>query len=311
MARRNAATMRLSTAGFSRPGSTLPELLVALTIWGVLATAFLRTVHQTLRFLNDQTVLAEQRAQLEAAGHVSASLLADASPIDGDLIAVSDTAALFRATIGTTVACRSTGATVEIPPLLLASGIPLSALTDQPRPGDLVARFEEGALASAIDDRWALHSIVAIHNLTGACTTTPFADPVADAARTGWTLDLTPAPPPTLSATPLRLLRPLRLALYHSAPAWMMGYTEWNAASAAWNLIQPVAGALTGGGGRPPGIQWTWLDTLGTVTTAPNQVAALDATFRAPTRTPLRAPGRRLGARVDSSGMTLAFRNRR
>ncbi len=311
MARRNPVAMRLRTVGFPRAGSTLPELLVALTIWGVLGTAFLRTVHQTLRFLNDQTVLTEQRAQLEAAGHVSAALLADASPIDGDLIAVFDTAAVFRATIGTTVACRTTGATVEIPPLSLASGIPLSAFTDQPKAGDLVARFDQGPLASAIDDHWAIHSIVAIHSLTGACTTTPFADPMADAARTGWALDLTPAPPPTLSATPLRLLRPLRLALYHSAPAWMLGHTEWNATSAAWNLIQPVAGALTGGAGTPLGIQWTWHDTLGAIAAMPNQVAVLDATFRAPTRRPLRAPGHRLGVRVDSLGMTLAFRNRR
>lgn len=311
MARRNPAAMRVIAAGLARPGSTLPELLVALTIWGVLATAFLRTVHQTLRFLNDQTVLTEQRAQLEAARHVSASLLTDASPIDGDLIALFDTAAVFRATIGTTIACRTTGASVEIPPLALASGVTLSAFTDQPKAGDLVARFDEGSLASAIDDRWTLHTVVGIHSLTGACTTTPFADPLADAAKTGWALDLIPAPPPTLSATPLRLLRPLRLALYHSAPAWMLGYTEWNATTTAWNLIQPVAGALTGGAGTPLGTHWAWHDTLGATAAMPTQVAVLDATFRAPTRSPIRAPGRTLGTRIDSLVMKLAFRNRR
>jgi prepilin-type N-terminal cleavage/methylation domain-containing protein len=303
--------MRLTATVSGRRGSTLPELLVALTIWGVLATAFLRTVHQSLRFLNDHTVLVEQRAQLEAASHVTAALLSDASPIDGDLVALSDTAAVFRATIGTTVACRTAGPSVEIPPLSLASGIPLSAFTDQPKVGDLVARFDEGSLASAIDDHWAFHSVVAIHALTGACTTTPFADPLADATRTGWTLDLVPAPPPTPSAIPLRLLRPLRLALYHSAPAWMLGYTEWNAASAAWNLIQPVAGALTSGAGPAPGIHWAWHDTLGAVAPMPNQVAVLGAMFRAPTRSPLRLRGRRSGVRLDSLGMTLVFRNRR
>lgn len=304
--------MRLTITRRARPGTTLPELLVALTIWGVLATAFLRTVQQSLRFLNDQTVLAEQRAQLEAAGHVSASLLADASPVDGDLIAVQDTAAVFRATIGTTVACRTTGATVEIPPLTLASGIPLSSFTDQPKTGDLVARFDEGPLASAIDDHWALHSIVAIHSLSGACITTPFADPLADAARTGWALDLTPAPPPTLTATPLRLLRPLRLALYHSSPDWMLGYTEWNGTSGSWNLIQPVAGALTGGAAQPLGVDWTWHDSVAATTAVGGQVAVLHATFRAPTRGPIRQQGRTTrGLRLDSLGLQLAFRNRR
>jgi hypothetical protein len=40
-------------------------------------------------------------------------------------------------------------------------------------------------------------------------------------------------------------------------------------------------------------------------------VARLDATFRAPTRGPIRHPGRLTGARIDSLGLRLAFRNRR
>jgi type II secretory pathway pseudopilin PulG len=311
MVRRNPRAMRLINA-VHRKGSTLPELLVALTIWGVVAAAFLRTVQQSLRVLQDHTVLVEQRAQLQAASHVTASLLADASPVDGDLIAVYDSAAIFRATIGTTIACRTSGPTVEIPPLTLASGLPHSAFTDQPKAGDLVARFDEGPLSSAIDDHWQLHTIAALHTLTGACTSTPFAHPLADAARTGWTLDLTPAPPPTLTATPLRLLRPLRLALYHSSPDWMLGYTEWNATSNSWNLIQPVAGALTGASGQPLGVDWTWHDTLSAMTAVPGQVAVLHATFRAPTRGPIRQQGRTArGLRLDSLGLQLAFRNRR
>lgn len=311
MGRRNAAAMRLTRSGVRRRGSTLPELLVALSIWGVVAAAFLRTVHQSLRFLHDHTVLVEQRAQLQAASHVTTSLLADASPIDGDLLTLFDSAAAFRATIGTTLACRTSGATVEIPPLKLSSGIPLSAFTDQPKPGDVVARFDQGPLDSWIDDHWALHTITAIHTLTGACSTTPFVDPVTDAAKVGWALDLTPPPPPTSTATPLRLLRPLRLALYHSSPDWMLGFTEWNAGTTTWNLIQPVAGALTGGAGKPPGVHWTWIDSVGAPTAIPGQVASLHATFRAPTRSPIRHQGRTTGPRIDSLGVRLAFRNRR
>jgi len=303
--------MRMTSVARRRAGATLPELLVALAIWGIVAAAFFRTVHQSLRFLHDHTLLVEQRSQLQAARHVSASLLADASPIDGDLLALSDSAASFRATIGTTVACNTSGATVEIPPLALASGIPLSAFTDQPKAGDIVARFDTGPLASAIDDHWAHHTILAVHALTGACTTTRFADPVRDAAKVGLALDLAPPPPFGAGATPLRILRPVRLALYHSSPDWMLGFTEWNAGSANWHLIQPVAGALTGGAAGPRGIEWTWHDSIGATTAIPGRVALLDATFRAPTRGPMRHPGRIPGLRIDSLGVRLAFRNRR
>ena len=303
--------MRVSTMLRPRRGTTLPELLVALTICAIVATALLRTVHQSLRFLHDHTVLVEQRAQLQAASHLTASLLAAASPREGDLIALSDSSASFQATIGTAIACRTAGASVELAPLNVASGVTLTAFSDQPQPGDLAARLDEGPLASAADDHWVLHTITGIHTLTGACTSTPFADPLADASKTGWVFDLNPSPPPTAGATALRLLRPQRLALYHSTPDWMMGFTEWNVASASWNLIQPVAGALTGGAANPPGIDWTWHDSLGVPGAPAPQVAWLRATFRAPTRGPLRHPGRATGVRIDSLGLHVPFRNRR
>lgn len=302
--------MRLTNPRKHRAGTTLAELLVALTICGVVASAFFRTVHQSLRFLHDHTLLVEQRAQLQAAGHLTASLLADASPADGDLVALSDSSADFRATIGIALACRTSGATVEITPLILASGIALSAFSDQPQPGDLAARFEQGPLASAIDDHWTIHTITGVHTLTGACASTPFTDPVADAGKTGWTLDLNPPPPATSAATALRLLRPQRLALYHSAPDWMLGFSDWNAPSAKWNLIQPVAGALAGGPSGPAGVDWSWRDSLNAPGAGATQVASLNATFRAPTRGNLRHPGRATGPRVDSLGLRVPFRNR-
>ena len=305
--------MRLTTPATtrSRAGTTLAELLVSLTICAVVASAFFRTVHQSLRFLNDHTVLVEQRAQLQAAAHLSASLLADVSPAEGDLLTLTDSSATFRATIGIALACTTAGATVEITPLTLAAGVAFSAFSDHPQPGDLAARLDEGPLASAADDHWELHTITGIHARTGACTTTPFAHPIADAAKPGWAFDLSPAPPATPGAFPLRILRLQRLALYHSSPEWMLGFTEWNAASGAWNLIQPVAGALTAGAAAAPGVDFLWHDSLLAPGAPPPSVASLHATFRAPTRASLRHPGRAPGVRTDSLGMRLPFRNRR
>ena len=305
--------MRLTTSATTRrrAGTTLAELLVSLTICAVVASAFFRTVHQSLRFLNDHTVLVEQRAQLQAAAHLSSSLLADASPPDGDLLALTDSSVSFRATIGIALACTTAGATAEITPLTLAAGVALSAFTDQPQAGDLVARFDEGPLASAADDHWELHTITGVHARTGACTSTPFADPVADASKPGWAFDLSPAPPTTSAAFPLRILRPQRLALYHSAPEWMLGFTEWNSVVGGWNLIQPVAGALTGGATGPAGVDLVWHDSLLAPGASPTSVASLHATFRAPTRAALRHPGRTPGVRLDSLGIRLPFRNRR
>jgi hypothetical protein len=295
-----------------RPGATLVELTVALVICAIVASAFYRAVHHTLRFVGDHTVEVEQRGQLQAAAHLFMSLLPDAAPAQGDLITIGDTAVTFRATIGIALACRTLPGGVEIAPLTLASGVALSAFTDHPQPGDLAARFDPGALASSLDDRWTLHSIVGVHVLTGACAGTPFAHPVTDAGQTGWTLDLMPAPPvsgPT--ATPLRLLRPQRLALYHASPDWMLGFTEWNGSLGAWNLIQPVAGALTGAPVRPPGVDLAWADSVFAPSLAATQSASVRLTVRAPTRTAIRHAGRRPGVRTDSLSARLAFRNRR
>jgi hypothetical protein len=93
----------------------------------------------------------------------------------------------------------------------------------------------------------------------------------------------------------------------------MLGFTEWNAGTTNWNLIQPVAGALTGGAGKPPGIDWTWIDSVGAPTAIPGHVASL-GTFvlhRGPMRigTDHRTAHRfvRRSPRVPESPMTRAL----
>ncbi len=288
----------------SRYGTTLAELLVALTILGTISSALLRSLSGSIRTVNAQTAAIERRGQLQAASHVTESLIATAAPTEGDFQVATDTSATFYSTLGIALACRTAANSAEVVPQSLTSGLHLSALVDAPKAGDVAVIFNNGALQSTADDHWTRHTIVGVHSLTGACASTSFTQP-GDASKVGWTLDLTPPPPSSAIALPLRILRPQRLALYKSAQTWMLGLADGNAITGSWNVIQPVAGPLTDGSVTSSGLQMVWLDSTGVRTTTPSRIAALNASFRA-----ISVQRSKSGHNADSVELRVTFRNR-
>ncbi|MCC6319632.1 MAG: type II secretion system protein [Gemmatimonadaceae bacterium] len=289
----------------ARRGTSLAELLVALSVFGAVATACLRALASSTRWYERTTLVAEQHAQVDAALRILTALPSAASPADGDLLTLGDSALTWSATVAAAVACRETSGALMLPRAPLISGVDLAGYTSAPQVGDVLVLLDDAASRTSADDRWNRHAIVGVGTSSGGCVGGQLADAVRDAATPAWRLDLVPPATAAAIGAPVRILRPRRFLLYLSTPDWMLGVTEFNA-PAGWATVQPAAGPLAPP--RAAGLKLRWLDSLFRADST--RVAAIGIDIQAPTRRNLRPlPGGRPSV-TESLSVILALRNR-
>ena len=300
-----------------RSGTTLVELLVALLVTAVMASATFRLIDRTQRFAQGTALLADQRGQLAGAALALRASIESVASADSEFVAASDSAVAYYAPVGHAIACALTSSSVDLAPSALASAVSLTWWNTSPQPGDAIALFDDGAANGALDDRWMRAVVTAVTGLPNACQSTPFVDSIADAGKVGWRLTISsPVPTTVRRGAPVRISRVERFALYRSSGEWMLGWTEWNPRTATWNVIQPVAGPLLPYApvGRPSGVQLTWLDSLGAVAAwSPGgpPFHSLMLRLYAPTRKLLRMDGAGVGFHHDSIRVRIPLRNAR
>lgn len=304
------------TTRAERAGLALVELLVALVLTAIVGGALVRMVDRALRHSRGLAIESDQRAQLAVAASAAYGALESVAPTDGDLLSGTDSSVAYLATVGVAVACGRGPTSIDLAAPAIASGAVLTWWNTSPQAGDTAVILDDGPAYADVDDRWHHVPLVAVASLTGACSGSPWLDPVADAGRVGWRLILGDTLPATvIPGAPVRILRPERLALYRSGSEWMLGWTEWNAAAAAWNAIQPVAGPLLPWAppGATSGFALQWRDTAGTaVTPAPTPSSPprwLELGLGGITRRQVRHDGVARGNRRDSLTLRLPLRN--
>ena len=295
-------------------GFALVELLAALAITSLLGAALFRLVDRSQRFAQGIALMADERAQISVAQFAVEGELLGIAALDGDLLAGSDSAIAYLGNVGNALVCTRAAATVDFAAPILASGVTLTWWNTAPQPGDSVMLFDEGASPGASDDRWFHTAIAAIGTLPNACLHTAYTDSIADAGSIGWRLTASQPLPATIQAGAVaRIARPARIALYRSSGEWMMGWTEWNAATASWNIIQPVAGPLLpyARPGMTSGLSFGWRDSLGAaVVPAPGATArSVELGIGAVTRRAVRVDGVAWGGRRDSVTKRIPLRN--
>jgi prepilin-type N-terminal cleavage/methylation domain-containing protein len=304
-----------------RRGVSLPELVVALVLFGIVAGAVARALDRASRFHDGIVRLLEARTQLAAADQAVTVALRAMAPAAGDLVAVSDSAVRYRMAVGGGVACAVDSAGITLLPDSIANGQVLVHFWAPPQPGDSAWVFDEGASPAPSDDRWVPARLTSLARVAGGCAGSPVLDPLNDAARPGWRLNVTfgagvPASVPLVGgATVVCLTRHARFALYRaSTGASFLGWADWNDATGRWNVIQPVAGPFVAwNGSQPPasGIAFAARDSAGAAVSAPvTGAAALALTARALTRGAVRLDGAPRGPRTDSLRAVVALRNR-
>ena len=265
-----------------RRGVALVEVLVALSMFGVFGALAVRAVVSAVRGTERAVLRTERDGQLAVALETGAQLLPALSATAGDAIRLSDTAAVWHATIAQGPVCAVAGS-VAIAADMRTDGLRLGSSMSSPQAGDLLHVFDDGATTLVADDGWSRHVVQSARWVRGGCGATPLLHPVADAAFGAWVFDVVPAVDSSKIGVPARVTRPARLALYRSATEWSLGYSE-QGPGGTWSTIQPVAGPL-----EPPGsgLRLVWLDSA----LAPGAIApvAMRLLATAPTRAAIRS----------------------
>ena len=300
-----------------KPGRTLLELLVTLTVSGILFALLSAAFLGHSRLVAGTTAIAESRSQTRQAQKIIPAVLAPAAPAAADLYAVHDTLVEFGYTIGTGVVCLAgTSSQLMLAPDSIAAGQQLASWTHTPRPGDLAHIYDAGPLPGVSDDRWWTGSLGGLAWVPNGCSGSPLLDPVRDAGHrarvvsiAGW---IGPAPVTVPLGALVRFSRRLRVLVYNSSGKDYLGVSDWDGALFRWSVLQPVSGPYAGGAGTP-GIQFRVTDSLGGLLPYGPSLpgaALLDATLRTRSATRIRIPGMRPGFRAESLTANVALRNR-
>jgi hypothetical protein len=214
----------------SRHGSSLAELMVALTLAGlVLAAAGTSMLRQQrgFRWIGAVTGVESQTRPL------AQTLAADLALLDaaaGDIVAgqASDTTLQIRATVASSLACDSATSGVTLVPDGV-QGVAISGSARTPVPGDTLW-FLTDTLG------WQARRVVGVARVSAACR----APPTSMGATTRLTLD---APLDAPGATPLRVTRQERYQLYRAGDGgWYLGISDWSVATGRFASPQPIAG---------------------------------------------------------------------
>lgn len=295
-----------------RPGLTLVELLVTMTVAGMtlamVASISLRE-QRVFADLSDQAALANQ---LHEAG---ASIPIDLRPLAphlGDIRDARDTALEIRSTIASALVCDSTTAGGFI--LAPAAGSPPFASFGSP----LEAGDSLWLLSTRSDsDVWSAVRIVAVGSSAGNQCAAGGPE-LSSSARTAprITVAVNPALTPAIGAA-VRVTRSLRFSLYHASDGgWYVGERDWNNAANKFNTIQPLAGPFSAPTGSAGGLSFRYLDSTGATLASPvadpTLIALVSITLRGQTRSNTRALGAAQASvrHADSTIVAVALRNR-
>jgi type II secretory pathway pseudopilin PulG len=292
----------------SRRGWTLHEMIVSLTVMGIVVGLAAQAATGQLRFFRGVGEIVALRSQIGHAAGVAASVLWGASSVGGDITVAQDSAIEMHSTIGSAVACESAPGRITIPAAAVAPGNALAAFVASPNEGDRVIALFEDSLGTT----WlGLHATSA--STSGAsCVHFP-------SVTATWTVEL--REPLTVPAgTALRFTRPLRLSLYRASDnRWYLGAKDWNGAAQRFNSIQPLAGPLKAYSGDPAktGLHFGYWDSQGLAMPDPvdvNRIASITIVARGEAARPVRVGGLKSGpgdAYSDSAAVTVGLRNTR
>lgn len=293
-----------------RSGVTLVELIVALTLFSVVATVMLSVLRGQQRFhTGSLEIIDTKRGAQQAIDLLYGELRATAS---ADIYSMSDSAIAFRTTVGTSHVCAIDSGRVGIvlPSTRARRAAPLSTFLTSPRAGDSLLVFDPGEAADPDDDRWHPHVLMADPG-GGTCPPRPMGLASDPAESAGFAILV--APPlaqNVIAGSPVRFFRPATYSLYRGSGAtWMLGYSA--CAAGTCSPRQPVSGPyLPFASGGAGGVAFAYFDVAGSPTVDPSRMARIDVVARTRSASALDV-GHVRGQRYrDSLAVTIALRNR-
>jgi hypothetical protein len=256
-----------------RLGTTLVELLVALTVGGIALGIIAAIGVREQRAFHDLAESAAAAGQLRDAASILPGELRGIAPAAGDIRAgeARDTSLELRATIGSAVVCDTNANSLILAPPAAGSesyagfATPIEA-------GDTAWLFSPADTGGD----WLPFQVAATSGTAaGACLgPAPY---LTDSARTLARVAVSLAPSPPLGPAlglPVRFTRPRRYDLYRAADGLSyLGERDWNNATRKFDAVQPVSGPFLSAAASGPAFRY--LDSTGAVLATP--VASLGA----------------------------------
>ena len=282
----------------TRGGFTLPELLVALTLFGLVSAGALGLLRQTRDAYRAESQEIDLQQNLRIAAAFLPAELRELDAADGDLVAMTDTAITIRAARQLAVACRSPGWSGPGGALTLTlRDTPFFGLRDFNPSVDSLWVYSEVDADASDDGGWILGSIASV-----APDSCPDGQPgrrVTTVLRpTAGQVSPERAIP---SGAPVLGFETVTYRLYRSTED-----RRWYVGMKTATDLQPLLGPVTS-----DGLAFAYFDSSGAVTTDPSRVSLIEVRVRALTDQPIRRAGGRLGHQVDSLVTLVALRNNR
>lgn len=310
---------RLTAASFRshrRRGLTLPEILIALVVMGIIGAALVRVFAKQQQVYRDLSLTALAKRELRLGATVLPSELRSISTAGGDIVSMAENQVEMQAYIGTAVICEMSGAaTIYVPPENLAYH-QLTSFVVEPQAGDLVFAFDDGTKTGAEDDTWAQATISSTSKPTSHCNGAPYTDATLDApgSKPRYMFTVSPDFPATVKVgSVVRFARPVKYRIYQEASGnWYLGMDEFTGGS--WQGNVALAGPFRpfiSGDANPSGLQFRYYDINGTrITdmTKTGDVTRIDVFLRT-NRGPSAITERGGAALQDSVVMRVAIRN--
>jgi len=302
-----------------RGGFTLVELLVATAIAGLGAAVMTLTLTRQQRFYSSAGAILDVRGQVRDGADVLVSDIRSAAVARFGLPLMTDSAIEMFTVIASSIACSApSGATVGMPPLVLARGNTLTSMLFQPDSGDVAVAY--AASTNPDSSRWESLGIAsfASGSIASSCPPSTGFTSAGDAAAgaAGYNVTFAQQPVSVLRAgAPIVFVRRVRYSLYRSSDnRWYLGYRRCAAASGACGSIQPVSGpykAYSPSAGSS-GLSFRYFDSSGTeLTSSSPDVARVDIVLRGQTSRAASLTGDARTAYRDSLVVSVSPRNRR
>lgn len=293
-----------------RRGYTLGELLVTMTLLGIVGTVVTRLMLGQQRFYHRQVEQSSVRRELRTTMSLLPSDLRALSSSGGDLTDFSASSITFRNMLGASVVCaKPNNTTMDLPPLNMARNT-LTSWYTQPQIGDSIFAFNEGALRGAEDDTWTGLRITSIAPSAALCPASVLLDPVLDVGKSRWRVTVTPNIPATIDVgAAIRFERSTRYQLTTGASGkYYLSRSEY---LGGWTEATPISGPFDAPGATG-GIQFRFYDSTGVAVTAvanSRNVARIDLLLKA---TGASTSGNIGGGTAvkDSLALRVALRNR-
>lgn len=251
---RGASTHRRHARG---RGMVLVELLVALTLLGIVLAMVSAISLREQQFLRNVDASAASSARLREARAVLPLDLRGLAPEDVRVSEARDTSIEVRANIASAVVCDTAGGNVILAAKARDS-LTYTSMVRDPERGDTAWVLD----ATGDSARWSPVAIDTAFVLAAG----PCAPSIADLATAGgprWSLRPRPdsARVAIAPGTALRVTRPIRYTTYRASDGeWYLGAREWNPSLGRFDAVQPVAGPLAPGG---TGLRVRYFDSAG------------------------------------------------